>query len=74
MKASELLSSKCLLDPQIAIEGCAHGELDIIYETLQYIEAREKFKFDLLICCGDFQVCRIIQNIFGSLLQKTCTY
>lgn len=41
--------------PQIAIEGCCHGELDKIYETIAYLEQREGTKIDLLICCGDFQ-------------------
>ena len=42
---------------QIAVEGCCHGELDVIYSTLQRLETREQRKIDLLICCGDFQVC-----------------
>jgi hypothetical protein len=42
--------------PQIAVEGCCHGELDKIYETLTALEEREGRKVDLLICCGDFQV------------------
>lgn len=41
----------------IAIEGCCHGELDNIYGTLQHLERTENKKIDLLICCGDFQVC-----------------
>ncbi|XP_049848881.1 lariat debranching enzyme A-like [Schistocerca gregaria] len=40
---------------KIAVEGCAHGELDAIYETLTYIMEKEGIKIDLLICCGDFQ-------------------
>lgn len=43
---------------KIAVEGCAHGELDRIYETLQVIEKRENFKIDLLLICGDFQAVR----------------
>ncbi|CAK8683536.1 unnamed protein product [Clavelina lepadiformis] len=42
----------------VAIEGCCHGELDKIYETLQYIEDQEKIEIDLLLCCGDFQAVR----------------
>lgn len=42
---------------QIAIEGCCHGDLDNIYGTLQHLERVEGKKIDLLICCGDFQVC-----------------
>ncbi|XP_047139513.1 uncharacterized protein LOC100215288 isoform X1 [Hydra vulgaris] len=43
---------------KIAVEGCAHGELNKIYESVAYIEARENIKVDLLICCGDFQSVR----------------
>jgi len=43
---------------KIAIEGCAHGELNKIYESILYIQEREKIKVDLLICCGDFQSVR----------------
>ena len=43
---------------KIAIEGCAHGELDKIYESIEYIENHENIKIDLLICCGDFQSVR----------------
>ncbi|XP_011169693.1 lariat debranching enzyme [Solenopsis invicta] len=43
---------------RIAVEGCAHGELDIIYETIQEIEKIDGRKIDLLICCGDFQATR----------------
>ena len=42
----------------IAVEGCCHGELNKIYETLQYIEAKEKIEIGLLLCCGDFQAVR----------------
>ena len=38
------------------MEGCCHGELDKIYETILRVEEREGLKIDLLICCGDFQV------------------
>jgi lariat debranching enzyme len=41
--------------PQIAVEGCCHGELDTIYAAMQRLEAKEGVKIDLLICCGDFQ-------------------
>jgi len=41
---------------KIAVEGCCHGELDKIYETLAYIENRDSVKVDLLLICGDFQV------------------
>jgi lariat debranching enzyme len=43
---------------KIAVEGCAHGELDKIYESIQHIENKNGIKVDLLICCGDFQATR----------------
>lgn len=43
---------------QIAVEGCGHGELDKIYETMQHLEQRDGRKIDLLVCCGDFQAVR----------------
>lgn len=39
----------------IAVEGCCHGELDLIYERLDAHEKQTGQKVDLLICCGDFQ-------------------
>jgi len=44
---------------KIAVEGCCHGELDKIYETLAYIEQQDNVKVDLLLICGDFQVASI---------------
>ncbi|GIY70254.1 lariat debranching enzyme [Caerostris darwini] len=43
---------------RIAIEGCAHGELDKIYETLGVLEEESDKKIDLLLICGDFQSVR----------------
>lgn len=40
---------------KIAIEGCSHGELNKIYDTVEYIQSTQNIKIDLLICCGDFQ-------------------
>ena len=48
---------------KIAIEGCMHGEVQKVYETLVEIEEREKYKIDLLICCGDFQATRNISDL-----------
>lgn len=42
----------------VAIVGCGHGELDVMYETLQHIEKERNVKVDMLICCGDFQAVR----------------
>ncbi|CAF0949157.1 unnamed protein product [Adineta steineri] len=43
---------------KIAIEGCCHGELDRIYETINQIETDRQIKIDLLLICGDFQAVR----------------
>ncbi|XP_028992772.1 lariat debranching enzyme [Betta splendens] len=43
---------------KVAVEGCCHGELDKIYETIAYLENKEGVKVDLLLCCGDFQAVR----------------
>ncbi|KAJ3411301.1 lariat debranching enzyme [Chytridiales sp. JEL 0842] len=43
---------------RIAVEGCAHGELDKIYASLRNVEAKQKVKIDLLLICGDFQSIR----------------
>ncbi|XP_054470729.1 lariat debranching enzyme [Anoplopoma fimbria] len=43
---------------KIAVEGCCHGELDKIYETIAYLEKKEEVKVELLLCCGDFQAAR----------------
>ncbi|CAL7942932.1 unnamed protein product [Xylocopa violacea] len=48
---------------RIAVEGCAHGELDIIYETIQEMEKVSGKKIDLLICCGDFQSTRNLSDL-----------
>ncbi|XP_022731288.1 lariat debranching enzyme isoform X4 [Durio zibethinus] len=43
---------------KIAVEGCMHGDLDKVYETIKYIENTRNIKIDLLLCCGDFQAVR----------------
>ncbi|KAK2840327.1 hypothetical protein Q5P01_014067 [Channa striata] len=52
------LQLTCLFNMKIAVEGCCHGELDKIYETIGYLEKKEGVKVDLLLCCGDFQAVR----------------
>ncbi|KAF6255577.1 lariat debranching enzyme, C-terminal domain-containing protein [Scenedesmus sp. NREL 46B-D3] len=47
----------------VAIEGCCHGELDNIYATLAHLEGVEGRKVDLLICCGDFQAVRNLDDL-----------
>ncbi|XP_058987695.1 lariat debranching enzyme-like [Musca domestica] len=48
---------------KIAVEGCAHGELEKIYETIAEIEKRDGIKIDLLLCCGDFQATRNMEDL-----------
>ncbi|KAH7689830.1 lariat debranching enzyme protein [Dioscorea alata] len=48
---------------KIAIEGCMHGELDKVYATLKRLEEEEKTKIDLLLCCGDFQAVRNLNDL-----------
>ena len=43
---------------RIAVEGCAHGELDAIYESIAVLERKEGIKVDMLLCAGDFQAVR----------------
>lgn len=42
---------------RIAVEGCCHGELDQIYASIKLTEEKQNIKVDLVIICGDFQVC-----------------
>lgn len=48
---------------KIAVVGCAHGELEKIFETMASIEQRDSCKVDLLLCCGDFQATRNITDL-----------
>ncbi|XP_012272513.1 lariat debranching enzyme [Orussus abietinus] len=48
---------------RIAIEGCAHGELDRIYGAIAEVEKNDGKKVDLLICCGDFQSTRNLSDL-----------
>ncbi|XP_050526896.1 uncharacterized protein LOC126897389 [Daktulosphaira vitifoliae] len=43
---------------RIAVQGCAHGELERVYGTLAEVERRTGVRTDLLVCCGDFQAAR----------------
>ena len=51
--AVKLMSRKL----NVAIEGCCHGELDLIYDTIREV-GDNGVKVDLLLVCGDFQCCR----------------
>lgn len=63
---------------RIAIEGCAHGELEKIYNTIESIEKHENYKIDLLICCGDFQATRNLEDLQTMAVPKKyqdiCTF
>lgn len=63
---------------KIAIEGCAHGELEKIYETIEELEKRDKIKVDLLLCCGDFQATRNMEDLqtmaVSQKYQNICTF
>jgi lariat debranching enzyme len=63
---------------KIAVEGCAHGELDKIYEAIQYMEKKDGIKVDLLICCGDFQATRNVEDLKCMAVppkyQRMCTF
>ena len=48
---------------RIAVQGCCHGQLDQIYQTIQAEESRTGNKVDLLLCCGDFQSLRNIADL-----------
>ena len=47
---------------KIIVQGCTHGQLDEIYEDLARIEQYEG-KFDVLLCCGDFEACRNVDDL-----------
>lgn len=63
---------------KIAVEGCAHGELEQIYDTIEFIQKRENIKVDLLICCGDFQATRNLNDLNTMAIPKKfhdiCTF
>lgn len=50
---------------KIAIEGCAHGDLNKIYDEILKRQEIAKIKVDLLICCGDFQSVRNQDDMFS---------
>ena len=42
----------------IAVEGCCHGDLDLIYDAITEISVKSGALAQLMICCGDFQAIR----------------
>jgi hypothetical protein len=47
----------------IAVEGCCHGELDRIYQTIQESEEKNGIHVDLLLICGDFECLRDVIDL-----------
>ena len=41
---------------KLAVVGCLHGNLDEMYSSLKFSEAKNQIKIDAVFCCGDFQV------------------
>ncbi|CAG0897551.1 unnamed protein product [Cyprideis torosa] len=62
-KAVEEIMSVEIRTMRIAVEGCAHGELERIYEAIAEQERFQKVNVDLLICCGDFQATRNLEDL-----------
>lgn len=52
--------------------------MEQIYDTIEYIQAKENFKVDLLICCGDFQASRNLNDLSTMAIPKKfqdiCTF
>ena len=46
-----------------AVEGCCHGNLDLIFASIKAIEEKRNIKVDLLIICGDFQATRNVDDL-----------
>ena len=44
--------------PQVAVQGCCHGDLDAIYATALALGESSGRPIDLLLICGDFQAVR----------------
>nr|BAN65090.1 lariat-debranching enzyme, putative [Babesia bovis] len=42
----------------VAIAGCVHGELDMIYEKIKKKDDEDNTKTVVVLCCGDFQAIR----------------
>ncbi|KAJ6220868.1 hypothetical protein RDWZM_006680 [Blomia tropicalis] len=48
---------------KIAVVGCLHGELDIIYEKISQLEQEQNITVDILFICGDFQAIRNVNDL-----------
>jgi len=47
----------------IAVQGCCHGELDVIYRDIEKIESKTGNKVELLLICGDLQCVRTTNDL-----------
>lgn len=57
LRQEQQIAEKRML--HVAVEGCAHGDLENIYSAVRYIQG-QGLQLDLLICCGDFQVSALL--------------
>eukprot|EP00644_Phytophthora_capsici_P017838 jgi/Phyca11/531209/estExt2_fgenesh1_pm.C_PHYCAscaffold_1000043 len=49
---------------RVAVVGCAHGMLDDIYATVNFVnEMDPENPVDLLLCCGDFECMRNMRDL-----------
>ncbi|KAI5795059.1 lariat debranching enzyme, C-terminal domain-containing protein [Geopyxis carbonaria] len=48
---------------RIAVEGCGHGELNAIYDSIKKAEEENNYVVDVLIICGDFQAIRNLTDL-----------
>lgn len=58
---------------RIAVAGCSHGEMDMIYERLAQWEQQGNFKADLLICCGDYESIRNYADLECMAFHSECS-
>ena len=68
---AEKKSDKSVL--RIAVAGCSHGEMDMIYERLAQWEQQGNFKADLLICCGDYESIRNYADLECMAFYSECS-
>lgn len=54
MSSGDKVTESTQKEIRVAVVGCSHGELDIIFNEIRQRE--NDSKVDLLLCCGDFQV------------------
>ncbi|KAK5583817.1 hypothetical protein RB653_005419 [Dictyostelium firmibasis] len=48
---------------RIAIEGCCHGEIETIYNSIVNVQKMTGPKIDLLLCCGDYEALRNLDDL-----------